>query len=155
MTKLTKATASTEGVVSFAAPIAAGEVATSPADKPAAVELVGPIHSVLAQASALCRIGFTISIDHMPTMYATTGTAIIVLVPGDPEPASVRAANQAMTDALERERHFALDAEKRAAAAEEARAEQAAKDAAKAVIEAQIVAQQENLRQLEATLAAA
>jgi len=48
-----------------------------------------------------------------------------------------------------------FDAAKRAEAAAKEQKEQAEKDAAKAVITAQIAAQQESLRQLQATLAAA
>jgi len=55
---------------------------------------------------------------------------------------------------LSLESHKKLDAEARAAAAEKEMAEQAAKEAARVVIEAQISSQQESLRQLQASLAA-
>ena len=52
------------------------------------------------------------------------------------------------------ESHKKLDAEARAAAAEKEMAERAAKEAARAAIEAQISSQQETLHQLQASLAA-
>jgi membrane-associated protease RseP (regulator of RpoE activity) len=154
MTKSTKPTAAT-GAISLVMPPELAQSEEITADKPALVELVGPIANVLAQVVALSRLGFTISDDAWSTMHASTGSAVIYMVPGHPSLAMTEAAIQTMNDALSREQFLVLDSEKRAVAAAREREEQATKEAAKAVIAAQVVEQQEALRKLQAELAAA
>jgi len=143
-----------KGSVSLALPTEAGELRLSPEGRPTVIELVGPIANVLAQVTALSRLGFTVDTGAMPSMFPTTGTAIVVMVSGDPDPAMTDEANRAMQDALCREQFAVLDAAKRAEAAAKEREDQAAREAAKTVLTAQIAAQHESLRQLQATLAA-
>ena len=130
------------------------KVKAIPAVDPAEVEMVGQIHSVLAEASVLIRLGYRFCPIRTPEVFGPSGTIFVVLVPGDPEQAFVDSAVKAMEAALSLESHKKLDAEARAAAAEKEMAEQAAKEAARVVIEAQISSQQESLRQLQASLAA-
>lgn len=153
MTK-SKTVVPAKGSVSLALPTEAGEPQVSPEGKPTVIELVGPIAHVLAQVTALSRLGFTVDTGAMPSMFPTTGTAIVVMVPGDPDPAMTDEANRAMQDALCREQFAVLDATKRAEAAAKERENQAAREAAKAALAVQIAAQQESLRQLQVSLAA-
>jgi hypothetical protein len=155
MTKTSKTAVQPEAMVTLAVQAPAVITAANAANMPAAIELVGPIASVLEQVTALSRLGFTVNADAMPTMYASTGTAIITMMHGDPNPMMVAAATQALNDALALEEFAVLDAEKRAAVVVKEQEEQAVKAAAKAVIEAQIMTHQQSLRQLQATLAAA
>lgn len=153
MTK-SKTVVPAKGSVSLALPTEAGKPHVSPEGRPTVIELVGPIAHVLAQVTALSRLGFTVDTGAMPSMFPTTGTAIVVMVPGDPDPVMTEEANQAMQDAAAREQFAMLDAAKRAEAAAKEQAEQAAREAVKDKITAQIAAQHESLRQLQATLAA-
>ena len=124
------------------------------AAKPAEIEIVGQINSVLAEASVLIRLGFRFCPIRTPEIFGVSGNIFVVLVQGDPEQVYVDNAAKAMDAASSLESHKKLDAEARAAAAEKEMAERAAKEAARAVIEAQISSQQESLRQLQASLAA-
>lgn len=155
MIKTNKTPTLPKGAVSLALPTGDSELTAVLASKPTMIELVGPIANVLAQACALSRQGFTVDTEAMSSMFPTTGTGIVVMVPGDPDPFMVDEANRAIQEALCREQFAMFDAAKRAEAAAKEQKEQAEKDAAKAVITAQIAAQQESLRQLQATLAAA
>lgn len=155
MTKISKTAALAMDVAPLPVSAKTGETMPPAVAKPTAVELVGPIANVLAQVTALSRLGFTVNMDAMPSMFPSTGTAIVVMMPGDPDPTMVSSATRAMSEALAREQFEALNEEKRAALAEKERADQAARSAERAIIEAQIVAQQESLRQLHATLASA
>lgn len=154
MTKSTSSAVVTKGQVSLAISEPVQVTASViPDTKPAAVELIGPMYLILAQVVALGRLGFTVSIDQAPALFSSNGSGVIVMLPGDPEQSAIDAATQAISDALSREQYVALDAKKRAAIAEKERAEQATRETAKALIEAQITAQQESLRQLQVSLA--
>jgi hypothetical protein len=122
--------------------------------KPKEVELIGLIHSVLSEASVLIRLGFRFCPVRTPEIYGVSGNMSVVLVQGNPEQGYVDNAFKAMDAALSFESYKKLDEEARAATVEKVMAEQAAKEAARAVIEAQISSQQESLRQLQASLAA-
>lgn len=124
------------------------------AAKPAEIEMVGQIHSVLAEASVLIRMGFKFCPVRTPQIFGVSGSIFVVLVPGDPEQEYVDSAVKAMDAALSLENHKKLDDEARIATADKELAERAAKETARAVIEAQISSQQESLRQLQASLAA-
>lgn len=154
MTKSTKSTGTT-GAISLTMPSEVAQSGEITADMPALVELVGPIANVLAQVVALSRRGFTVSDDAWSTMHASTGSAVVYMSPGHPDSAMTDAAIQTMNAALSREQFLVLDSENRAVAAAREREEQATKEAAKAVIAAQVVEQQEALRKLQAELAAA
>ena len=130
------------------------KVKTTSAVKPAEIEIVGQISSVLAEASVLVRLGYRFCPIRTPEIFGVSGNIFVVLVQGDPEQVYVDNAAKAMDAASSLESHKKLDAEARAAAAEKEMAERAAKEAARAVIEAQISSQQESLRQLQASLAA-
>jgi len=155
MTKTSKTAAPANCAVSLALPTEAGVQAVASQGEPTAIELVGPIANVLAQVTALSRLGFTVNTNAMPSMFPTTGTAIIVMIKGDPDPMMAEEADRAMQDAAAREQFAMLDAAKRAEAAAKEQEEQAAKEATKAAISVEIAAQQESLRKLQATLAAA
>lgn len=155
MTKSSKTAVTAKGAVSLALPTEVVESTVAPEGKPTAIELVGPIAHVLAQVTALSRLGFTVNTEAMPSMFPTTGYAMVVMITGDPDPAMALEANRAMRDALSREQFAVLDATKRAEAAAKEHEQQAAREAAKAALAVQIAAQQESLRRLQATLAAA
>lgn len=155
MTRLVRAAAPAKGAVSLTLPAEAAEQTVASTDKPTVIELVGPIAHVLSQVTALSRLGFTLDTNASSSMLFTTGAAVVVMVPGDPTPATVEEANQVLQEALSREQFAMLDAAKRAEVAAKEQQEQAAREASKAAITAQIAAQQESLRQLQATLAAA
>lgn len=154
MTKSSKTAVQPEAMVTLTVQVPSVVTAATPVQVPTAIELVGPIASVLEQVTALSRLGFTINTDAMPTMYASTGTAIITMMHGDPHPTMVVAATQAMRDALALEQFAVMDAEKRVAVNAKEQEERSAREAARAEIEAQISRQQESLRQLQESLAA-
>lgn len=155
MTKSSKTAVTAKGAVSLAFPSEVAGSTVAPEGKPTAIELVGPIAHVLTQVTALSRLGFTVNTEAMPSMFPSTGYAMVVMIPGDPDPAMVDEAKRAIQEAISREQFVMLDAAKRAAAAAKEQEEQAAREATKAAIAVQIAAQQESLRQLQATLAAA
>lgn len=155
MTRPVRTVSPVKGAVSLTLPAEAPEQTVASTDKPTAIELVGPIAHVLAQVTALSRLGFTVDAGAMPSMFPTTGAAIVLMVPGDPDPVMAEEANRAMQDAASREQFARLDAAKRAEAVATEQEEQAAKEATKAAISVEIAAQQESLRKLQATLAAA
>ena len=130
------------------------KVKTTSAVKPAEIEIVGQISSVLAEASVLVRLGYRFCPIRTPEIFGVSGNIFVVLVQGDPEQVYVDNAAKAMDAASSLESHKKLDAEARAAAAEKEMAERAAKEAARAAIDAQISSQQETLHQLQASLAA-
>lgn len=123
-------------------------------DMPSIIELIGPSFNVLSQAAVLIRKGFSFSSEQPPVIYST-GLAMVVLTPGNPESAAIEAATEAFDHALSRETLARMDAQQRAEAAEKERAEEIAKAAARALLAAQITAAESELKALQAAQAAA
>jgi len=146
MTK-SKATLSIETLTPSASP------ATVPLThvKPNSIPMIGPTVTTLAQAAVLIRQGYTFA-DLPIDIFGPAGTIGFTLVQGTPDQHAIDAASVLLAEnAAREERQYEKEVEAAAKRLIEER-ERAAKQAA---IQAQIEAQQKQIRQLQASLASA
>jgi len=139
---MTQATTQAEPAVTTAIPAE---------QKPYTLELVGPIPSVLAQACAHIRNGYTLDTDAYMHLFGGNGNIALILKLGDPDLQFIQAAKVATQEALERQPAQHQRSIEEAAAQLVADRERAA---ARAVMEAQIAEHEATLKAMRAAAAA-